>query len=232
MTPQRLKVLFVVGLSLLTSAAGSGCSSSLGGSFLGRDTLSRQSSTSGRGSAKHASLPLEVDVFSARGFLGGSEYERYVLNDDVMWRECGSIAKRSPDGSGGAADIPEDLEGNDVLPADPNLAIEQRRVEPVNEAQQSLLKELALAVLETAEHTDRREPPPGSFFSLSDPGLFELNIRLGERSSRILTSVDAVADRQSPSLAKAHDLFATLRGIGPTICDAPTFFGITRLSSE
>ena len=32
---------------------------------------------------------VELDLFTAKAFLGGSDYERYHLKDDVLWRECG-----------------------------------------------------------------------------------------------------------------------------------------------
>jgi hypothetical protein len=71
-------------------------------------------------------------------------------------------------------------------------------------------------------------PPPGSFFSLGDPGLFEVRITLGAQQRSIVTSVDAVSDQNNPTLGKTHQLFAALRGVGPLICDAQTFFGIAR----
>src|SRR5690348_3195856 len=75
--------------------------------------------TDDRPAAAQTSGELKVDLFSARGFLGGSEYERYYLSGKVLWRECGSIspsAKAARAKSGG-----EKIEGDEVLSKDPQL---------------------------------------------------------------------------------------------------------------
>ena len=169
-----------------------------------------------------AGVPLTLDVFSARGFLGGSDYERYYVTDSLVWRECGNIA-RAPEKTARGH-----LEGDEVLQEDPSLEIRQRRVENLSRAQQAMLKEKASALITSLDSNDVETPPPGSFFSLSDPGLFELSVKLGTRKKRVITSVDAVADKTSLQMQQAHELFALLRGVGPTICESPTFFGISR----
>ena len=166
--------------------------------------------------------PLAVDVFSARGFLGGSEYERYVIKDNFLWRECGSISQAKASASS------EELEGDELLGEDPSLKVNQRRVEKLSPEQMTRLKQLAARLLKAKEKTEKRSPLPGGYFSLSDPGLFELGVKLGKADARIVTSVDAVADKNSPELAETYELFASLRGVGPTICNARTFFGIGR----
>ena len=71
---------------------------------------------------------------------------------------------------------------------------------------------------------------PGSVFSLGSPGLFEMLVAIGEKKERVISSVDAVADKKSKTLEKAHELFAMLRGVGPEMCGARTFYGIERRS--
>ena len=44
---------------------------------------------------------VDLDIFAARGFLGGSDYEHYTLKDGLLWRECGSLPlKKGATGSG------------------------------------------------------------------------------------------------------------------------------------
>ncbi len=171
---------------------------------------------------------LKVDLFSARGFLGGSEYERYYLSGKVLWRECGSIspsAKRA-----GAKSGTSTLEGDDVLSKDPQLSIQERRVERLSADQAAAVRRGALEVLTTAAKGTEQREPPGSVFSLGSPGLFEMLVSVGEKKERVISSVDAVADKKSKTLEKAHELFAVLRGVGPEICGARTFYGIDRRS--
>ncbi len=170
--------------------------------------------------------PLSIDLFSARGFLGGSEYERYYLSGAILWRECGSIASGAKPAAG-----QKKLEGDEVLSTDPQLKIEQRRVERLSAAQAKEIRARALEVLALVNpETKREEPPPGSVFSLSAPGLFEMLVQVGTKKERVISSVDAVAEKRTATLEKAHELFSTLRGVGPTICGSTTFYGIDRKS--
>lgn len=172
--------------------------------------------------AEVSNKALSIDVFSARGFLGGSEYERYYLKDDLLWRECGSISKKAP------TQTPQALRGDTVFKSDPNLTIEQRRIERVSGEKEKELKLTAARLVKDLKEDSQSIPPPGPFFSLTEPGVFEIQISLGEDQTRIITSVDAVADKDSDTLSRTHELFATVRGVGPTICESPTFFGIAR----
>ena len=166
---------------------------------------------------------LQLDVFAARGFLGGSDYERYVLKQDVLWRECGNVVAT------GAQQQRDRVEGDAVFADDPSLDMVQRRVEEVSSAQRRKIALVAQRLIEEIKQREQRRPPsPGSVFSLSSPGLFELQIAVGTESQRIVTSVDAVADKDGRVLETAHELFAGLRGIGPAICHSQTFFGVAR----
>lgn len=168
--------------------------------------------------------PLRIDVFSARGFLGGSEYERYYLTDALLWRECGSVVSSARE-----VHDRDHIEGDEVLSKDPQLKIQQRRVEKLTSSQIESLRNAAASVLGSVNKGDKSvESAPGSVFSLSSPGVFELLVEMGGRRERIISSVDAVADKRSATLEKAHELFATLRGVGPEICGASTFYGIER----
>lgn len=164
---------------------------------------------------------LKIDLFSARGFLGGSEYERYYLTGNILWRECGSI-------SAAGATKKVKLEGDQVLSRDPQLSIQERRVEKLSRDAVRAVRVHAAKVLEARKAKKIDEPPPGSVFSLKDPGLFEMLVQVGGAQDRIISSVDAVADKRTDTLDKANELFAILRGVGPEICGSKTFYGIGR----
>jgi len=166
---------------------------------------------------------LKLDVFAARGFLGGSEYERYHLEDRVLWKECGSVSPA------GRAKEQKKLEGDEVLSKDPQLSIQERRVEKLDGDQMNAIRSKAWELLsERAQQGLHDEPPPGSVFALSAPGVFEMYAEFAAKKDRIISSVDAVADKSTSSLEKAHELFALLRGVGPEICGVRTFYGIER----
>jgi hypothetical protein len=168
-------------------------------------------------------MPIEVDIFSVRGFLGGSDYERYHLKDHVLWRECGQLLPgRSVTRSRSS------IAGDDVFLKDPNLSIEQRRIEEVNYSESLALRELATRLYKSLENQSHI-PRPGSVISISGPGLFELSIKLGDDTRKVITSVDAVAEEETKLLEATHQLFATFRSVGPVICNSSTFFGIPRI---
>ena len=158
------------------------------------------------------SAPVKIDIFSARGFLGGSEYERYYLTGNILWRECGTISNAHKQTA-----LHTELEGDQVFRPDPQLTIQERRVERLSKEERKKILQTAASVLKASAERSIPEPPPGSVFSLADPGMFELLLAVDKEKKRIITSVDAVADRHSPTLDKAHELFATLRGIGPCV---------------
>lgn len=191
-------------------------------SILAAAALSGSCSSQSKQIPAEVAGPLVLDFFSARGFLGGSEYERYHLENQVLWRECGSIS-RSP-----GRNRAKPIEGDDFLTQDPSLAIKQRRVEALTQSQESALRVQVHNLLSQISQNNSSAPPPGSVFSLGDPGLVEVSIRLGSSEKRIVTSVDAVADQQTEDLAKLGELFSFIRGFGPEICNSGTFFGIGR----
>lgn len=176
-------------------------------------------------SSEHAALLSEavtIDIFSARGFLGGSDYERYYIDSDVVWRECGHI----PD----EARPPQKnvhLEGDKYFSPMNELVIEQRRVEQLATPQGVALRKRVENVL-TLLKTSNKTPAPGSVKSLAGPGVFEMKIRYRGNKQIVLSSVDALSDEGSPLLKETKQLFSLVRGIGPVICEQATFFGIGR----
>lgn len=170
--------------------------------------------------------PIVIDIFAARGFLGGSEYERYHLNETTLWKECGNVS---------SAKVKKkniQLEGDRVFNQDPQLELNERRVDKVSEDQLITIQEKILNLIAARKKSnDSILPPPGSVFSLGEPGLLELNIAVGNNKKHFITSVDAVADAEDESLKETYKLFASLRAIGNEICGAKTFFGIEKINN-
>lgn len=199
-----LRIIYILLLLVLTSCAGKTI-------FLddkdANDPLLKQS--------------LELDIFSARGFLGGSEYERYYLTENILWRECGNITASE------RAVKKRTAGGNTVLARDPELNIQERQVAKLSNKESLALRRRALELMNSLS-SKKSMPAPGSPFSLGDPGVFELALTLGESKRRMITSVDAISNEESDVLKYAHELFAGVRGVGPEICGAKTFYGIGR----
>lgn len=179
--------------------------------------------SAGPGEELFARRNLEIDIFLARGFLGGSEYERYFAKDGFLWRECGGLAEAPSPRSKSA-----ELEGDDVLEPDPGLLVKERRVERLSKSQASFLAEQALSFVDAARRSQHSLPLPGSVYSLSQPGLLELSVTIDGDMQRVVTSVDAVAEGETLELENALTLAEAVRGVGPMICEAKTFYGIAR----
>lgn len=173
---------------------------------------------------KQVSAPtqqMEVDVFLARGFLGGSDFERYHLQGDLLWRECGAV-----DSAGKHKVAKSDDEG---LARDPNLNIEERRVDTLTAEQRNTLQAAASRFVSQVQSSKVALPKPGSVFGLTSPGLAELKLEIGQQKTHVLTEVDALSNHTDGSAAAGYNFVATLRGIGPVICRAKSFFGIKRI---
>lgn len=154
---------------------------------------------------------IELDIFAARGFLGGSDYEHYTLKDGLLWRECGSIPVKK-----GVSSTGVQLK---------TLQVRQKRLESLKPAEQApIIDALNLAKLELDSVAVKSLPTPESVKSMSDGGLFELKSTKFE----LATTVDAVGDGKTSQTAKLRALFEKVRNVGPVICDAQTFFGIGR----
>jgi hypothetical protein len=101
-------------------------------------------------------------------------------------------------------------------------------VEKISAEEEASLKMLASVLDDVLAKGAKRPPLPGSYYSLAEPGLLELQVLLDEDKLRLVTSVDAIADGDSAVEKSARALLERLRGIGPVICKAETFFGIGR----
>ncbi len=166
--------------------------------------------------SSHSIEKVELDLFAARGFLGGSDYEHYTMKDGILWRECGALAPKS---AGGSTESGKNAK----------LRVQQKRLEsltgemqhPVIEALQALKKEA------TAEELSEL-PKPESVRGIRDGGVMELQVDQGGKKLVVLTNMNALSEPKTKLLQATRALFEKVRGRGPLICDAQTFFGIGR----
>jgi hypothetical protein len=162
-------------------------------------------------SPKKELMKIELDIFAARGFLGGSDYEHYTLKDGLLWRECGSIPLKKNATETGT--VPKTLQ------------VRQKRLESLKgEDQAPIIEALMNLKNESSKEVLKQFPPPQSVKSMSDGGMFELK----SGNLQFITTVDAVGDAKPKPLDKVQKLFETVRGVGPVICEAQTFFGMGR----
>jgi len=156
-------------------------------------------------------VKVELDIFAARGFLGGSDYEHYTLKDGLLWRECGSLPLKKGVTESGAATK--------------TLQVRQKRLESLTAADQApIIEALGVVKLDLDKAAIKALPPPQSVKSMSDGGLFELK----SGALELATTVDAVGDEKTKEAGKLRKLFERVRAVGPVICEAQTFFGIGR----
>ena len=167
--------------------------------------------------------PLTLNLFAARAFLDATEYERYRLVDKYLIRECGAV--ESGPLAGVIAPEPLDKEAP-FLPYDPSLKPHHRRVDLVPADIMKKVETLTRELSSTQTESNPTLPSPGALFSLDQPGILDLKIAHRNEQTEILTSVDAVADSKTAQLTRIRQLFATLRAVGPKICNDDSFFGV------
>jgi hypothetical protein len=193
MKNQRQAILVILAGALLAS-----CSNSTPG-LPEQELLKRDMS-------QFSSEELSIDLFAARGSLFGSSFERYIVKDSILWKECGAVSRNKSNA--------------------PKLTIEQRRVEEITPLQRGALQRLKHRLQETTLAHPQKNPLPGGLFAVSSPGILELR----SEATHVLSSVDATSDGQTPQLKVVRKIFEALRGVGSTICDSPTFYGIGKRS--
>jgi len=171
---------------------------------------------------KSSAQPLAIDIFVARTFLGGPDFERYHLRGGTLWSECGSIDLRSKKTGMNAKELPS----REVFPYDPNLVIKEKRQGDITQAESMTLKKEAEVLIQVLDEASERLPSPGTIASLSDSGIFELSFEIAGKKKKLITSVDDVADGNSPGLKQVKKLFTAVRPAGVKICREKTFFGM------
>ena len=169
-----------------------------------------------------ADSKLEAEVFAARGFLGGTDYEQYKLASGVMWRECGAVLSKVARAKETAK------EGESVFRPDNSLQPQERRVEELNLDELTLLTNRAFELSKAAKQSSQKLPAPGSLFSLAQPGLVEIAVTIDGKKERFISSVDAVAEGNTAVTKALNEFYGTLRSVGKPICNANSFYGIRR----
>ncbi len=146
-----------------------------------------------------------AEIIYSRTSLSGTEFEHYKLTPPLLYYECGTIRRSTPN-----------IDQQDVLTL-PAEAYE----------------DLAAKVADILSYkTDKNEtlPPAGDNSAFSDPGKFSLNIS-GDTSLDVKGSFDSVSSRQG---ALAEKLFQLVRAVRSTAaesrkappCSNAYFFGI------
>ena len=155
--------------------------------------------------------------------MGKSEYERYRLDGDLLWRECGTIEKN-------AEDIPNEGRVAVSQVGKVWLLTKEKDAQVVSNDRLNTLREKISGVLQQFRTVDDapKLPSPEAYDRFAGAGLFELKVVDGDSQTIVLTSLDAVAERTPKPLTSVHELFAQLRGTESTSCRARDFFGIGR----
>ncbi|MDR2337572.1 MAG: hypothetical protein LBE20_02855 [Deltaproteobacteria bacterium] len=167
-----------------------------------------------------AGQQIAIDVFAGRGFLSGTSYERYYLDNNVLWRECGNVTRE------------DNKKSPDMLPAfayHPNLKLTNTGKEILTDKEFDKIANVAVELFNDISTRDKEDlPEPESLFSLSNAGVFEIRITYNGNDKSLVTSLDGINEGKLIRQKTARNLFTLIRGVGPVICSSQTFFGIER----
>ena len=163
-----------------------------------------------------------VDIFAARGFLGGSSYERYFLKNGELFRECGDL-KEEPN------PFPSTIA--------PGIFATHTSIYPKDGSKVSLNSEDLIKLQDAISATIRslsndtslaKLDMPQSPFRLAQGGVFELKIANNSKSYQIKTSLDQLTADNNKQLLSSLKLFTILRSFGLPMCNSQVFFGVGR----
>lgn len=164
----------------------------------------------------HELAKADIDLFAARGFLGGSDYEHYTLKDAMLWRECGSLAPKP------GSSTPDAVKNGP-------LKVQQKRLEALTaDTQYPVIEALHALQTEATAEALAELPKPESVRSIRDGGVFEVQAELGGKHLSILTNMNTFDEPKTKLLQATKLFFERIRGRGPLICNAQTFFGVGR----
>ena len=157
-----------------------------------------------------------MSLFVAKKFVSSVDYERYVLEANGLWMECGTISDSPTQRQKRKLDI-----GDSIFRSDPNLIAIQRSVKPLLPEELDKLQALAGSSVNVTSTL----PKPGSLSSLNDSGILELSIE-SESSEPVSlqTSVDALYSSQK-SVKSIKTLFTHMREISQWPCGHKHFGG-------
>lgn len=160
-----------------------------------------------------------VELFLVRGFLGGTDYERFSLKGDGMWYECGEVS-----------DLPQTeiqpMTADKYLPQNARLKASQREIAKLDDQRASAIAAQIKQLL--AADFDGKLLPPGSILGLAGAGLIELRIVSAESVKTITASVDEVSEGSGKELELLRTFIQYVRGSGGVLCGHETFYAIKR----
>lgn len=163
---------------------------------------------------------LRIDIFLARGRMGGNDYERHVLVGSTLLQECGTLERPTED---------------EILNEDPLLGLhtkvkkkEMRAVDISSEERLALRKSAGMLLRARKQLTNL--PPPGKILSLLTPGLVDVRLYSQGHNDRLITSVDKLTEDarrgSGPTLKATYKIVSQLRGLGKTLCGNEVFYGV------
>lgn len=160
-----------------------------------------------------------IELFLVRGFLGGTDYERFYLKDDAMWYECGEIS-----------DLPklefQPITADKYLPQNARMEVSQRLVAKLNDQR---LSEVASQVKQIQSiDFEGKLLPPGSILGLSGAGLVELRIKSADTVKTVTASIDELSEGSGIELEQLRSFIQYVRGSGEVLCGHETFYAIKR----
>ena len=174
-------------------------------------------------STQFNSSSLTIDIFAAHGFLGGSSYERYYLENNKLWRECGELTENEDDSKDAKPSaFPE------VFAAHKSILPKDACFDTLTTKQLAAVARAVQSVKTTSSNTTAVREHPGSLFSLSSGGAFESKITLSGSPQSVSTTLTAVSNAESGRDQALNELYSLLRGVGREMCGSKIFFGIGR----
>ena len=163
---------------------------------------------------------MTIDIYAGHGFLGGSSYERYYLENNKLWRECGALSEDETEAKPSAF--------AEVFAAHPSIQPKDASFETLTPKQLTDIAR-AMQALKTVANSNVITPQQaGSLFSLSSGGAFEMKFSLNGGASTISSSLSAISNAESPRDKAANELFMVVRGVGREMCSSKIFFGVGR----
>ena len=163
---------------------------------------------------------ISIDIFAGRGFLGGSSYERYYLDGNTLWRECGNVTRE------------DNVKSSEILSAftyHPNLKLVNTGQEILTDSEFKKIASVASELFSSISDKGKAGlPGPESLFSMANAGVFEIRISYNGEERSFVTSLDGINSGLFGTQVTARRLFTQIRGVGPVMCASRTFFGIER----
>ncbi|MBL7662890.1 hypothetical protein JNK13_09090 [bacterium] len=146
------------------------------------------------------SAQTEIEVFMARGYMGGSNYEKLHLKNGILWAECGEIDRKKVE----------------TAPAEETIV----KLTASNSAEAAT----QTAALWGFKDSFQTFPQAGSAFSFTGPGILEVKNLTANSSFK--TSVDSVANEDFKASKPLLRLINILRREAKLNCTSKSFYGL------